>query len=354
MPNIRRSMIHKGAVTAADIGATDFIEEFLTAVDPADAQDMLQLIPGEDVQPYDADLTALAALPNGVPYRSAGSWGAYSLGDLSTSGSSLVVSTVGGRAVTATPAGGVVPVSDGSSTLDSWISGAVKGVRTNVIFVYVLPQAGTSVNLDGSGPSPTVAGVLTPSQAEADYFCTQFGDASAFYARWYATGGYQTSAGTTVLNFNFRVGSDTTGSTQFFFAGLSNTLTLNSANPSTGTVDMGCIRYDVTTATFKLCTRDNVTTTDTETNVAVTPSYYYMVEMQFTATSCTARIGRGVSPTAAATNFLEAGTTVATGTLPRSTQGLSAVMSHYRGAGSGNRCFKFNYFRMTITPSWAT
>ena len=45
---------------------------------------------GVDVQAYDAGLTALAALGNGLPYRTGGTWGAYSLGTgLQTSGSSI-------------------------------------------------------------------------------------------------------------------------------------------------------------------------------------------------------------------------------------------------------------------------
>jgi len=336
-------------------------------------------------QPLDAGLTSLLAADTaaGLLYTTgAATWARASLGDLAVNagawevtqaralresgGTTLTMgavadgellrrsgTTVAGIATSATPAASIIPIADSAGTLNSWIGADIKGVRSNVIFVYVLPQAGTSVNLDGSGPTVSTGGILTPSQSEADYFCTQFGDAGAFYARWYVVGGYRTNQGTIVLNFNFGLGSDTTGSTQYFFAGLSNTTTLAAANPSTGTVDMGCIRYDVGTANFKLFTKDNVTGLDTDTGVAVTPSYYYMVQMTFTSSSCSVKIGRGSTPTAAATDFLTAATTSSPSNLPRSTVDLNATMSLHRGAGSTNRRFRFNYFRMTITPSWA-
>ena len=260
-----------------------------------------------------------------------------------------------GIAATATPTADAVPIADSTGTLDAWVGAAVKGVRTNVIFVYVLPQAGTNVNLDGSGPTVSTGGILTPSQSEVDYFCTQFGDAGAFYARWYVVGGYRTNQGTIVLNWNFRLGSDTTTSTQHGFMGLSSATTLATANPAG---DIAALRWDVSTANFKLFTKDNTTGTDTDTGVAVTPSYYYMVQMTFTAaagvpSSISIKIGRGSTASAAASNFAGASATTTSTTMPRSTVDLLAILSLYRLAGSVNRSWRFNYFRMTITPSWA-
>lgn len=54
-------------------------------------------------QPLDADLTALAALGNGLPYRSGGTWGAYALGDLTVSGGSVEVTQARGLRETAGP-----------------------------------------------------------------------------------------------------------------------------------------------------------------------------------------------------------------------------------------------------------
>ena len=335
-------------------------------------------------QPLDSDLTALGALGDGLPVRSGGTWASNGLGDLAVSGGAMqatqarglresggttltmatvaagellqrVGTTVDGLAASATPTASIVPISDSSGNLDGWISAAIKGPRTNVIFLYVLPLSGTSVSMDGSGPSVSAGGVLTPSQSEVDYFCTQFGDASASNARWYLQGGYRTNQGTIVLNFNFKLGSDTTGSTQHGFMGLSSALTLASASP---TGDIGCLRWDVTTANFKLFTKDNVTGTNTDTGVAVTPSYYYMVQMTFTAvagvpSSISIKIGRGSTAQLAATDYLTASTTTTSTTMPRSTIDLSAVMSLNRLAASINRSFRFNYWRMTITPGWA-
>ena len=335
-------------------------------------------------QPLDAGLTSLLAADTaaGLLYTTAAAtWARASLGDLLVVSSSWRVigiyeaggpdltlatindgellrrvgSTVDGIAATATPTADAVPIADSTGTLDAWVGAAVKGVRTNVIFVYVLPQAGTNVNLDGSGPTVSTGGILTPSQSEVDYFCTQFGDASAFYARWYVVGGYRTNQGTIVLNWNFRLGSDTTGSTQHGFMGLSSATTLATANPAG---DIAALRWDVSTANFKLFTKDNTTGTDTDTGVAVTPSYYYMVQMTFTAvagvpSSISIKIGRGSTATAAASNFAVASTTTTSTTMPRSTVDLLAILSLYRLAASTNRSWRFNYFRMTITPSWA-
>jgi len=335
-------------------------------------------------QPLDADLTALGALGDGLPVRSGGTWAANSLGDLAVSGGAMQAtqarglletsgpttlamgavaagdllrrsgSTLVGLAASATPTASIVPIADSTGTIDKWVSAAIKGPRTNVTFLYVLPLSGTSVNMDGSGPSATTGGILTPSQSEVDYFCTQFGDASAFNARWYVSGAYRTNQGTIVLNYNFKLGSDTTGSTQNGFMGLSSALTLATANP---TGDIGCLRYSTTTTNFQLFTKDNTTGTDADTGVAVTPSYYYMVQMTFTAaagvpSSISIKIGRGSTAQLAATDYLTASTTTTSTTMPRSTVDLHAIMSLNRAAATTNRSFRFNYFRMTITPGW--
>ena len=54
-------------------------------------------------QPLDADITALGALGNGLPYRSGGTWGATALGDLAISGASVQVAQARGLRETAGP-----------------------------------------------------------------------------------------------------------------------------------------------------------------------------------------------------------------------------------------------------------
>jgi len=58
---------------------------------------------GVDLQAWDADLDALAALGNGLPYRSGGTWGAYGLGDLSISAGSILVDQARGLRETGGP-----------------------------------------------------------------------------------------------------------------------------------------------------------------------------------------------------------------------------------------------------------
>ena len=58
---------------------------------------------GTDLQAWDPDLDALAALGNGLPYRSGGTWGAYGLGDLAISGASVQVTQARGLRETGGP-----------------------------------------------------------------------------------------------------------------------------------------------------------------------------------------------------------------------------------------------------------
>lgn len=58
---------------------------------------------GVDLQAWDADLDALAALGNGLPVRTGGTWAANALGDLSLSGGSILVDQARGLRETGGP-----------------------------------------------------------------------------------------------------------------------------------------------------------------------------------------------------------------------------------------------------------
>lgn len=259
-------------------------------------------------------------------------------------------STVDGQAVSATPSPSVIPKTDTSGMLDSFVGAGIKGVRSFIPFVYLLPQLGTTLNLDGAGPSVVTAGILTPNQSSTDWFCTQFGDAASATSRWYVQGAYQTRYGTYTLDFAFQLGSDVTGGTPYFYAGLSSATTLNSANPSG---DIAAIRFDSSTANFKLFTKDGTTGTDTDTGVVVTVSWYYVAQMIVSSSGVSIRMGGGSTPAAAAAAFLAAAATSTATTIPRSTVDTLLIMSYVRAAAATTRHFKHAYMRVTITPGWA-
>lgn len=258
--------------------------------------------------------------------------------------------TVDGQAVSATPSPSVIPKTDTSGMLDAFIGGGIKGVRSFVPFVYLLPQLGTTLNLDGAGPSVVTAGIYTPNQSSSDWFSTQFGDGTATNSRWYVQGDYQTRYGTYTMDFAFQLGSDVTGGTPYFFAGMSSATTLASANPSG---DIAAIRFDSSTANFQLFTKDGTTGTDTNTGVAVTASWFYVAQMIVTSSSVSIRMGGGATPAAAAAAFLAAVAVSTTTTVPRSTVSELLIMSYNRAAANVARHFKHAYARITITPGWA-
>lgn len=121
-------------------------------------------------QPLDADLTALAALGNGLPVRSGGAWAANSLGDLAISGGSVEVATVGG--VTAADIASQLPSADEKDALagssgtpdstnpyvtssDSRLTGASGGAALAAASEYGTGALG-NLTLDGINTYPSI------------------------------------------------------------------------------------------------------------------------------------------------------------------------------------------------------
>ena len=92
-----------GTTAAAEITYTAFTAMLLDDANAATAQATLGLVIGTNVQAWGADLDALDALGDGLPFRAAGVWGATALGDLAISGGSVQVTQARGLRETSGP-----------------------------------------------------------------------------------------------------------------------------------------------------------------------------------------------------------------------------------------------------------
>ena len=135
-----------------------------------DVRALLDLEVGVDVQAYDADLTALAGLGNGLPYRAAGTWSALSLTDLAVSGGGLQVTQARGLRETSGPTTlNMGSVSDGQ---------VLKRSGSNIIGVSIAGSTVTDLLMLGKGDGHT--GTVTFDGTTA---VTGFSLASRVYTR---------------------------------------------------------------------------------------------------------------------------------------------------------------------------
>lgn len=125
---------------------------------------------GVDVQAYDADLTALAGLGNGLPYRAAGTWSALSLTDLAISGGGLQVTQARGLRETSGPTTlNMGSVSDGQ---------VLKRSGSNIIGVSIAGSTVTDLLMLGKGDGHSGAVTFDGTTA-----VTGFSLASRVYTR---------------------------------------------------------------------------------------------------------------------------------------------------------------------------
>jgi len=330
-------------------------------------------------QPIDADLTALAALGDGLPVRSGGTWAANSLGDLAVSGGAMqatqarglresggttltmatladgellrrVGTTVDGIVATETPTAGAVPIAGSGGTISAdWIPGGLKPITMFSRFSTLIPLAGTALTNDGAGVL-TTSGILPANVSGTNFPCVQIGDAGTATSRAYVTASWRTAEGTIYIDVMFRLGSDISTGNQYYFIGLTSQVTLNSSDPAGHRI---MLRHVSGGASWYFTTKDGTTDNAQSTGIAVVASNYYRVQFVITATESTVRIGTDTTAQGAVDNFDINSPISSTTNLPTSTQDLIMDVSLVRSAGATTRGIQLNGMWMKSVPSWA-
>jgi len=327
-----------------------------------------------------ADLVALDALGNGIPYRDAGTWSATSAGDLALSGGSwqvtqargiretsgpttLAVGAVAdgellqrvGTAITSTPysetpGAGLIPKAQADGTLNAnWLPSGTKAIELFTRFSTVIPSSGTSFTNDGAGVMTTNA-IHTSNVSSTDFPCVQIGDASGATCRVYVTASWRTDAGTTYIDAMLQLGSDISGGTQQYYIGLTSQISL-AVNDPTGHRVM--IKRNPGDANWTLTVKDGTTESFIDTGVAFTASWFYRVRFVITSTEALVYIGLGATAQDAIDDFDSATSVGKTTNLPGSTTDLILIVSLVRSAASTNRGIKLNSLWTKTVPAWA-
>lgn len=327
-----------------------------------------------------ADLVALDALGDGIPYRVASAWSATSAGDLTLSGSSWQVtvarglretsgptslamdavgdgdllrrvgSTITSIAVSETPAAGTVPKAQADGTLNAnWIPSGTKAIELFSRFSTVVPSTGTAFTNDGAG-TLTSSEIHTSNVSSADFPCVQIGNTSGSLCRVYVTAAWRTDAGTTYIDTMFQLGSDISTGTQHYFIGLTSQVSLAANDPAGHRV---MIKRNPGDANWTLTVKDGTTESFIDTGVAFTASYFYRVRLVITASDALCYIGLGATAQDAIDDFDSASSVGKNTNMPTSSQDLILIVSLYRSAANVARHIKLNSLWTKTVPAWA-
>ena len=306
-------------------------------------------------QPLDADLTALAALGDGIPVRTSGTWAASTADTVvsDAAGANGLVTRTSAGAVTArtVTAGDGITVTDGDGVSGNptiAVQESVKGFQLYQLFTVIQPQGVSVPNVDGVGATITSSGLYGVNPSEAGFPCTQYGDASAAGSRFYVLGYFRIEAATMTTDILFKMGSDISAGITVVHIGFSSNASVTSADP---TGHRYTIRWARGTDTnWNLSVKDGTTQTLVDTGVAVTADYYYAVRFVASTASVAVQISAGATVATAKSGIDAAGTTSTSSNLPLSANDLYAIFSMQRSAASTSRCLKFGYWRTVQVP----
>jgi hypothetical protein len=229
------------------------------------------------------------------------------------------------------------------------VQASVKGFQLYELFTVIQPQGTVAPNVDGVGASITSTGLYGVNPSEADFPCTQYGDASATGCRFYVLGYFRIEAGTTTTDILFKMGSDISAGITVVHIGFSSNASLLTADP---TGHRYTIRWARGTDTnWQLSVKDNTTQTLVDTGVAVTADYYYAVRFVASTSSVAVQISAGSTVATAKSGIDAAGSTSTSSNLPLTANDLYAIFSMQRSAASTSRCLKFGYWRTIQRPA---